>query len=248
MENDPNLQTENHNNQSYSAIYYTDTMQLVGILGDPPKRASRRGVELEQEWNEEDKEQIGDGGGGGEDDGVVRGQVKQQRDKEQIQSVNAALERTEDEVVIGDLPAVVLGLVLGFEGGDSRNGVEPVEKTVEGEEIVGGVAHADGGDGGPGEKRGGGEWDASEEKALEGEYDGRVLNLDPLELERGPYTDEEVGLGAEEGKGEGGGGEAEGAREEEGDLSEDEGEPHGEEGPGLEAKGVEDVGDHEAQR
>lgn len=57
-------------------------MQLVGILSDPPKRASRRGVELEQEGNEEEKEQIRDGGGGGEDDGVVRGQVKEQRDEE----------------------------------------------------------------------------------------------------------------------------------------------------------------------
>lgn len=162
--------------------------------------------------------------------------------------MNAALERTKDEVVVGDLPAVVLGLVLGLEGGDSRNGVEPVEDAVKGEEIVGGVAHANGGDGGPGEERRGGEWDAREEKALEGDYDGRILDLDPLELERGPDADKEVGLGAEEGEGEGGGGETEGAGEEEGDLTEDEGEPHGEEGPGLEAKGVEDVGDHEAQR
>ena len=178
----------------------------------------------------------------------MRGQMKEQRDEEQIQSVHAALERTEDEVVIGDLPAVVLGLVLGLEGGDSRNGEEPVEDAIECEEIVGGVAHANGGDGGPGEERRGGEWDAREEKALEGEYDGRVLDLDPLELEGSPDADEEVGLGAEEGEGQGGGGEAEGAGEEESDLREDEGEPYGEEGPGLEAKGVEDVGDHEAQR
>jgi hypothetical protein len=40
-------------------------------------------------------------------------------------------------------------------------------------------------------------------------------------------ADEEVGLGAEEGEGQGGG------REEDSDLREDEGEPYGEEGPAL---------------
>ena len=66
--------------------------------------------------------------------------------------------------------------------------------------------------------------------------------MDPLELEGSPNTDEEVGLGAEEGEGQGSG------SEEESDMREDEGESYDEESPRLEAKGVEDVGDHKAQR
>lgn len=74
--------------------------------------------------------------------------------------------------------------------------------------------------------------------------------MNPLELERDPDADEEIGLGAEEG-GEGGEGKrgeggAEGGAEEEGDLGEYEGEPDAEEGTGLEVEGVDDVGDHEA--
>lgn len=78
--------------------------------------------------------------------------MEEQRNEQQIQSVNTALKRTKGEVVIRDLSAMVLGFVLGLEGGNSRNGVEPVEDTVEGEEVVGSVVHADGGDGSPGEQ------------------------------------------------------------------------------------------------
>lgn len=57
---------------------------------------------------------------------------------------------------------MVFGVVLGGEGGDSRNGVEPIEDAIEGHKIVSGIGHAEGRDGGPGEERGGGEGDGSE--------------------------------------------------------------------------------------
>lgn len=128
---------------------------------------------------------------------------------------------------------MVLDVLLGLEGGNVRNRVEPVEEAVEADKIVSSVVHTDGRDGGPSKKRGSGEWDAREEKALEGEYYGRVLDLNPLELERGPDADEEVGLGAEESEGDGRCREAEGGGEEEGDLGKEQGKPHGQEGAGL---------------
>lgn len=142
---------------------------------------------------------------------------------------------------------MVLYLVLGLEGGNSRNGVEPVKDAVEGDQIIRGVMHTDGGDSSPSEERGCGEWDAREKKTLKREYDGRVLDLDPFELKRRPNTDEEIRLSTEEGKGDGGRREAEGGGEEEGNLSEEEGKPDGEEGTRLEVEGIEDVGDHETE-
>ena len=55
MENNPKLQTNHHNNQSNGAIDDADTMQLVGILGDPPKRAPGGRIELEQEGDKEEE-------------------------------------------------------------------------------------------------------------------------------------------------------------------------------------------------
>jgi hypothetical protein len=51
---------------------------------------------------------------------------------------------------------------------------------------------------GPGEEYGRSDGHARKEEALKGHNDGRVLELDPPELQRRPYTDEEGGLGAEE--------------------------------------------------
>lgn len=113
---------------------------------------------------------------------------------------------------------------------------------------------ADGGDSSPCEYYRGDEGDTGKEEAFEGEDDGGVLDLDPLELERGPYTDEEGCFRAEEDceerEGEGvKGGEERGA-EEECDLGGEEREPDGEEGDGFESGGggyrVEDVCDHKA--
>lgn len=55
MENNPKLQTNDDNNQSNGAIDNTDTMQLVRILGDPPKRAPGGRIELEQEGDKEEE-------------------------------------------------------------------------------------------------------------------------------------------------------------------------------------------------
>ena len=76
--------------------------------------------------------------------------------------------------------------------------------------------------------------------------------MDPFELERRPDSDQEVGLGAEEGGEESererveGLAERSGGGEEEGELREEEREPDGEEGGRFEVEGIEDVGDHEA--
>lgn len=255
MENDSDLQADNHNEQRNGAVGDTNAVKLVLVLGDPPESASRRGIELEQEGDEEKEEEVGDGGGGGEDDGVVGGDMEEEREEDEIESVEAALERAKDEGVVGSLAAMELGLrVVGLEGGESRDGVEPVEEAIEGHEVVGGGGgEADGGNGGPGEKSGGGEGEGGEEEALEGEDDGfRVLDLDPFELKGGPDADEEGGMSAEEGGEEGeregveGGGERGEGGEEEGDLREEEGEPDADKGAGLEVEGVKDVRDHEA--
>ncbi|KAG2396676.1 uncharacterized protein HKW66_Vig0229510 [Vigna angularis] len=94
----------------------------------------------------------------------------------------------------------------------------------------------------------GGDREASEEQALEGKGDGRVFEQEPLELERGPDAKEkgERGDGSHDDGGVEGGEEGGRGGEEEGDLGEDKGEPHGKEGGGLEAEGVEDGDDRGA--
>ena len=76
---------------------------------------------------------------------------------------------------------------------------------------------------------------------LQGQDDGGILDLDPLELEGDQDPYQEIGKGAGEGgeetEGDGiEGGEQEGGAEEEGDLSSDEGEPDGEERARLEGR------------
>lgn len=77
-----------------------------------------------------------------------------------------------------------------------------------------------------------------------------MLDLDPLELKRGPDADEEGSRGAEESGEESERDGIESAEErrgeEEGDLSGEEREADGEEGNGVEVKRIEDIGDHEA--
>ena len=51
----------------------------------------------------------------------MRGDVEEKRKEKQIEGVKASFERTQNEIVIGNLSAMVLGLLLGFEGGDSGN-------------------------------------------------------------------------------------------------------------------------------
>lgn len=107
---------------------------------------------------------------------------------------------------MGDLAAAsVAGVLVRSSGerGDAGDGEKPVEDAVEDHEVVGSVEHADGGDGGPGEEGGGDQGGAGEEEALQGNHQGRVLQLNPLELEGGPDADQEVGLSAEEGGEEG---------------------------------------------
>lgn len=124
--------------------------------------------------------------------------MEEQREEEQVQSVDAAFQGAEDEILVGDLAAVVLGVLLGLERRNARNGVEPIENAAEGHEVVGSVVHTDGGDGGPGEERRGGEGNTGEEEALQGEHNRRILDLNPPELERDPNADQEIRLGAEE--------------------------------------------------
>lgn len=147
--------------------------------------------------------------------------------------MDTTVELAEDEIVVGDLSAMVIEfdfLLLGFKRGEARDREKPIENTNKDHEIVrGSVVHTEGRDSSPGEEHGSGEGNASEEKALEGEDDGRILDLNPLELKGSPYADQEVSLGAdesgEESEREGieGGDERGGGAEEEGDLSGDEG-------------------------
>ncbi|WVZ07873.1 hypothetical protein V8G54_021219 [Vigna mungo] len=251
MENHPDLQCNDDKNQSNSAIDYTNAVELVGVAGDPPQRPSGGSIELKEKGKKEEEDEVAEGSSGRKKDIVMGCNVKQERNEEKVQSVDATLQGSEDETVTGSLTTVIPGLVFGLEGGDARDGEEPVEAAVEGGEVVGGVVDSDGGDGGPGEEGGCGDGEASEEQALEGNGDGRVFEEEPLELERGPDAEEKGGVGAEEGGdgGDGDGGveggeEGGGGGEEEGELGEDKGEPHGKEGGGLEAEGVEDVRDH----
>ncbi|EXB38494.1 hypothetical protein L484_001776 [Morus notabilis] len=94
MENHSDLQANNHNDQRDGAIGDANAVKLVLVLGDPPESASRGGVELEKEGNEEEKENVGDGSSGGEENGVVGGDVKEKRKEDEIECVEAALERS----------------------------------------------------------------------------------------------------------------------------------------------------------
>ncbi|KOM56627.1 hypothetical protein LR48_Vigan10g251900 [Vigna angularis] len=93
-----------------------------------------------------------------------------------------------------------------------------------------------------------GDGEASEEQVLEGNDDGRVLEQEPLELERGPGAKEkgERGDGSHDDRGVDGGKEGGRGGEEEGDLGEDKGETHDKEGSRLEAEGVKDGDDRGA--
>lgn len=88
-------------------------------LRDPPKSTPGRGIELEQEGNEEEKKQIRNRSGGGENEGVVRGNVEEKGEEKQIEGVETALEVTQYEAILGDLAAVELGFLLGLEGGNA---------------------------------------------------------------------------------------------------------------------------------
>lgn len=103
--------------------------------------------------------------------------------------MKTTLERREDKIIIGNLSPMIFRFLFGFEGRNSRNCKKPIENAIEGHEIVRSVIHPNGGDGGPGEHGGSDERDAGEQKALESENDSRVFQLDPLELEGGPYPD-----------------------------------------------------------
>lgn len=153
MEYNPNLQADDDDDQSNGTVGDPNAVKVLGILTDPPKGTPGGGIELEQEGDEEEKENIGKGGGGREEEGVVRGDVEEKGKEEQIEGVKAGVEMTQNEIIIGDLSAVELGLVLGLEGGETGDGVEPIEEAVEGHEIVRrSVGDAEGGDGGPGEE------------------------------------------------------------------------------------------------
>lgn len=181
----------------------------------------------------------------------MRCNVKEKREKEQIQCVNATLELPEDQIIIWNLSTVILHLLFSFKRRYSRDRVKPIENAIERHQIIGRMVHTDGGDRRPSEERRGRNGNASEEKPLEREHDRRILDLNPLELKRRPHTNQKVGLRAEKRREE-----REGQRverrdqrgaEEEGDLSREEGEPDAEEGAGLEAEGIEDVGHHQAE-
>lgn len=177
--------------------------------------------------------------------------MKEEREKDQIQRVNATLERPEDQIIIWNLSTVILHLLFSFKRRYSRDRVKPIENAIECHQIIRGIVHPDCRDRRPSEERRGRDGHASEEKPLEREHDRRILDLNPLELKRRPHTDQKVRLGAEERREEREGQRIErrdqGGAEEEGDLSREEGEPDAEEGAGLEAEGIEDVGDHQAE-
>lgn len=108
--------------------------------------------------------------------------------------MHAALQGAKN--AIGILPRSILLSVL--EAGRPWYGEQPVEHHGECGKVVGGVGHADRGYNSPREDRRRRDGHAREEEPLERGDDGRVLQLDPAELERRPDADEEGRLGAEE--------------------------------------------------
>lgn len=70
------------------------------ILGDPPQRAPGGRIEQEQERDEEQQQEITDRGCRREDHGVVGREVEEEREEEEVKSVDAALKWGEDEGVI----------------------------------------------------------------------------------------------------------------------------------------------------
>lgn len=161
--------------------------------------------------------------------------------------MHAALQGAKN--AIGILPRSILLSVL--EAGRPWYGEQPVEHHGECGKVVGGVGHADRGYNSPREDRRRRDGHAREEEPLERGDDGRVLQLDPAELERRPDADEEGRLGAEEERehGErhrGGRGRRERGREEERHVGGDERGPDGEEGPLPLSERVEEVRGGEA--
>lgn len=168
--------------------------------------------------------------------------MEQKRHKEEIQGVKASLQRTKYLRFSGVM-------LLGLKGGWAGESEEPVEKASKCHQVVSGVNHADGRDGGPGEERRHDDGDAGKQEALQSRKDGRVLDVYPSELEGGPDADKEGSIGTEE--------ECEAreergivdrGREEEGKLGGEEGGPDRKKGSGSEAERVEEVGKDEANR
>jgi len=139
--------------------------------------------------------------------------------------------------------------VLGLETrrpGDREN---PIENARKHHQIISRISQSQSRDGRPSEKSGRRDREASKEQPFQGLDHAGVLDLDPLELQREPYPDQERRLGAkQEGQeSERCRGEREGRGEEEGELGSDQREPDREKGGRLQAEGIENVGDHQAE-
>lgn len=84
--------------------------------------------------------------------------------EEEVEGMDATLQGAEYLGVCG-------GLVLGPEGGGPGKRVEPIGHAGKGQEVVGSINHANGGDDSPSKDSRGGYWDASEEEALQRGHD-----------------------------------------------------------------------------
>jgi hypothetical protein len=163
--------------------------------------------------------------------------------------MHTALQGAENAIIV--LQWCVLLAVV--EAGRPGYGEQPVEHHGNSSEVVGRICHADPRHDGPREEGGGGYGHAREEEPLKGHYDGMVLELDPPELQRRPYANEEGGLRTEEERenGERHRGSSRGRErggEEEGDIGRDQRRPDSEEGALAQPERVEEVGRGEADR
>lgn len=124
--------------------------------------------------------------------------MEEQRDKQKIQCMNAALQRTKYQIIVRDLPSMKLGFLLVLERGEARNGKKPVEDAIEDHEIIRSIVHTNGRYGRPSKESRSSKGHTCEQEALESKDDRGVFDLNPLELKRCPCTNQEIGLGAKE--------------------------------------------------
>lgn len=132
VENHPDLQGNDNEDQGHRTIDEANLVNMSRVLRDPPERAPGGSIELKEEGDEEEQDEVTERGSGRESEGVMGGKVEDEREEEQVEGVDTALERAEDEGVPRELAAVESVAVGGLEGGEARDGVQPVEEAVEG--------------------------------------------------------------------------------------------------------------------
>lgn len=128
----------------------------------------------------------------------MRCNVEKQREKQEIQGMNAALQRTKYQIIIRDLSTMKLRFLFVLERGEARNRIKPVEDAIEDHKIIRSIEHANSRNGSPSKERGSSKRDTSEQEAFERKDDRGVFDLNPFELKWGPGANQEIGLGAKE--------------------------------------------------